>query len=137
MKKLAKNLLSLMFVGILFVPALSASAISKDAMFGGASIKGNVESNIGLAAYDETRNDPRVIAANIIKFLLGFLGIVAVVIIMTAGFKWMTAGGDAKNVDAAKELMKNGVMGLIVILSSWAIANFVIDQLLNVTGNGA
>lgn len=137
MKKLAKNLLSLMFVAVLFAPALSASAITKDTMFGGAGIKGNIESNIGLAAYDENKNDPRVIAANIIKFLLGFLGIIAVVIILFAGFKWMTAGGDSKSIDAAKGLLKDGVIGLVIILSSWAIANFVIDQLLNVTGNGA
>ncbi|MEI8360849.1 MAG: pilin [bacterium] len=137
MKKIVKHLLGLMAIVVLFAPVLSVHAISKDTMFGGSSIKSNTVGAIGLAEYDENKNDPRIIIANVIKFMLGFLGIIAVIIILFAGFKWMTAGGDSKKIDEAKDLMKNGVMGLIIILSSWAIANFVIDQLLNVTGNGA
>ena len=73
--------------------------------------------------------DPRAIAAQIINIVLGFLGIVAVIIILLGGFKWMTAGGNEDKVGEAKKLIMAGVIGLIIILASFAIAKFVLDQL--------
>ena len=73
--------------------------------------------------------DPRAIAAQIINIILGFLGIVAVIIILLGGFKWMTAGGNEDKVGEAKKLIVAGIIGLIIILASFAIAKFVLDQL--------
>ncbi|MEK7103288.1 MAG: hypothetical protein AAB870_03000 [Patescibacteria group bacterium] len=60
----------------------------------------------------------------IINFVLGFLGIIAVVIILIAGFKWMTAGGNDDNVKAAQTMLIQGVIGLVIILSAWGIAQW-------------
>ena len=73
--------------------------------------------------------DPRDIAAQVINIILGFLGIVAVVIILLGGFKWMTAGGNEDKVGEAKKLIMAGIIGLIIILASFAIASFVLTQL--------
>ena len=73
--------------------------------------------------------DPRAIAAQVINIILGFLGIVAVVIILLGGFKWMTAGGNEDKVGEARKLITAGIIGLIIILASFAIASFVLTQL--------
>jgi hypothetical protein len=65
---------------------------------------------------------------------LGFLGIVAVVIILIGGFKWMTAGGNEDKTAEARKLITAGIIGLVIILSAFAIAKFVLDQLLSATG---
>ncbi len=80
--------------------------------------------------------DPRAIAARIINAALGLLAIIFVVIIIYAGFLYMTSGGDADKTTKAKAWIKNGIIGLIIILSSWAIVSFVISRLLQATGSG-
>lgn len=73
--------------------------------------------------------DPREIVAQIINIILGFLGIVAVIIILLGGFKWMTAGGNEDKVGEARKLIVAGIIGLVIILASFAIASFVLTQL--------
>ena len=75
--------------------------------------------------------DVRVTIANIIRIFMGLLGLVAVVIILLGGFKWMTAGGAEEKVTEAKGLITSGVIGLAIIVSAFAIATFVINSLIS------
>lgn len=72
---------------------------------------------------------------NIINVLLGFLGIIAVVIILYGGFVWMTAGGSEDKVKKAQQIIVAGAIGLAIILSAYAITNFVISEFINATGD--
>jgi amino acid transporter len=65
----------------------------------------------------------------IINVILGLLGVVAVIIIVIGGFKWMTAGGNDEKIKEAKRLIGQGVIGLIIVLAAYAIARFIIDKL--------
>jgi len=80
--------------------------------------------------------DVRVMVADIVRTLLGLLGILAVVIILIGGFKWMTAMGEDDKIGEAKKLLSAGVIGLVIILCAYAIANFAIDQLVTTTTVG-
>jgi hypothetical protein len=91
-----------------------------------------VGANIGLAP-----TDPRVIAVRIINFFLIFLGLISLILIIYAGFIWMTSGGSEDKIDQAKKILKNALIGLIIILSSWGITVFVLNKLLDVTGSGS
>ena len=71
--------------------------------------------------------------ANLINIALGFLGILSVLIMLWGGFGWMTSGGEDKKVSAAKQRIVQGIIGLVIILSSWAIATFVISSLAGAT----
>lgn len=76
-----------------------------------------------------------VIVVSLIRSFLGLLGIAAVVIIVIGGFQWMTAGGDSGKVDEAKARILQGVIGMAIVLSAFAIAQFVIGALVTgVTG---
>lgn len=71
--------------------------------------------------------------AELINVALGFLGIIAVVLILLGGFKWMTAAGEETKVKDAKKLLFAGLFGLVIILSAYAIASFVITQVSSAT----
>ena len=73
----------------------------------------------------------------IIRTILGFLGIVAVVIILFGGFQWMTAGGSPEKVKGAKTLIIQGIIGLVIVLCSFAIAQFVISSIVSATNQAA
>lgn len=45
----------------------------------------------------------------------------------------MTSGGDTTQADKAKQYIKNAVIGLIIIVTSFALSTFVLDQLVRVT----
>ena len=80
------------------------------------------------------QQDLRVIIARIIRVFLTLLGMVAVIIVIYAGFLWMTAAGNDEKVDKAKRILLQGVIGLTIILLSYAITTFVFNALLGATG---
>jgi len=67
----------------------------------------------------------------LIKVVLSVLGVVLVLIIVYAGFLWMTAGGDEGQVKKALSWIKNAVIGLVIILSAYAITDYVIGKLMD------
>lgn len=81
-----------------------------------------------------TATDPRVVIANIIRVILGFLGIISVLLILYGGFLYMTAAGREEQVDKAKNVLRSAVIGLIIIMSAFGIATFIISSLASATG---
>ncbi|MEA3248931.1 MAG: pilin [Patescibacteria group bacterium] len=77
--------------------------------------------------------DVRETIGSVIRAFMGLLGIVAVLLILYGGFKWMTAGGNEEQVGEAKKIIISGVIGLIIILSAYAIANFVVGAIIQGT----
>ncbi len=124
---------------ILFVFLLALSLVGAAAFVAPEPVFAQ-EVTEGLQGVAETINlpstDPRIIATNIINASLGLLGILLVGIIVYAGFLYMTSGGDEEKTNQAKRWIRNAIIGLILILSSWAIARFVIERLLDATTNG-
>ena len=78
--------------------------------------------------------DPRAIVGAVINVALGFLDIIAVIIVLYGGFLWMTAAGNEDQVAKAKKLLTAGIIGIVIILAAWGLALFVLDALLNATG---
>ena len=80
--------------------------------------------------------DPRVIVARVIQIALSLLGVIALVLIMYAGYTWMTSDGDAEKIKNAQAILRNAVIGLIIILSAWAITTFILSKLVDAIGGG-
>ncbi len=121
MNKISKHLVSLAIISFLVLPFLALPAM---AQFDPGLNEVNAGLNNSLA-----NNDPRTIIGRVINVALGFLGVIAVGIILLGGFKWMTAAGNEEKTAEARKLLGAGVIGLIIILASWGIANFVINSL--------
>ncbi len=94
---------------------------------------GGEQDKVDTALDLEKDKDPREIAAEIINISLGFLGIIAVIIVLFGGFKWMTAMGNDEGIGEAKKLIAAGVIGLAIILSAYAISQFVLREIYGAT----
>ena len=74
------------------------------------------------------------IIARTIKIILGFLGLVAVIIIIWGGITWMTSKGEPEKVTKAKKIIISGLIGLALVVFSYAIATFIVGKLLEIAG---
>ena len=110
-------------VGLLLMPFASKAL---DTTLGLSN--GNVGSATGLGT-----QDVRQTIGKIINVALSLLGVIVLVIIIYGGFLWMTAGGNDEKVGEAKKWIFGGIIGLVIILSAYAIATFVISNLVTAT----
>lgn len=67
--------------------------------------------------------------ANIVRIIIGFLGILVIVAIIFGGFKMMVSRGDADEVGKGRQIVTAGAIGLIIVLAAYAISGFVINSL--------
>ena len=70
-----------------------------------------------------------VLAGNLIKLMFGVSGTIALVVFVYGGFMMLISAGDPKKVTQGTEAMKYAVIGLIVMLTSYIVVNFVITTL--------
>ncbi|MBI5037242.1 MAG: hypothetical protein HZC01_00830 [Candidatus Kerfeldbacteria bacterium] len=89
---------------------------------------GNYGNTFGLGTADLEST-----VVNIVQWVLGFLGLIAVIMILYGGFVWITAGGNEDKVGTAKKIISAAVVGLIVVLLAWAIVTFVVNTADTVT----
>ncbi|KKQ60160.1 MAG: hypothetical protein US81_C0029G0010 [Parcubacteria group bacterium GW2011_GWE2_38_18] len=133
MPRVKKIILSLLlFFAIIFFLTILANHVnaqdrSDQLFFGGQEDELQIATGLG-------DRDPRIIIALLIRVALGFLGILVLVIIMLAGFKWMTAGGDEERLSDARKTFFSAIVGLIMILAAFAIAEFAIQAISSATG---
>ncbi len=120
---------------ILITLALGVGIFS---LFFGASQA--LAADLGLEVIDESiglsNTDPRETVGRIINIAMLALGTIALLIVLWGGFIWLTSNGESDKIDRAKQVLKNGVVGLVIILSAWGIATFVLNQLLGTSNGG-
>jgi hypothetical protein len=131
MKKIGLKLffLAFVFAAVLlpcFLIITPVSADSNSLLWGNQA--GNVKTSTKLG-----ERDPRIMVAEFIQIFLGFLGIIALVLILVGGFKWMLSGGSEDKIGEAKKMIVAAAIGLLIILASYGIATFVINTLFNAT----
>ena len=66
---------------------------------------------------------------NIINTLLFITGMVAVIMIVIGGLRYVTSNGDSNQASQAKNTILYAVIGLVVAIMAYAIVNFVITSL--------
>lgn len=67
----------------------------------------------------------RDIVLRVIRWILGLVGLIAVIVILYGGFLWMTSAGNADRVTRARAVIVNGLIGLVIIIASFAIVSLV------------
>jgi len=125
-KKYGKHLLSLAVVSTVLVLPMIVAA-------------GTIEENMRTAAGNlaTANSGPDALyqmIGLIINIVLGILGVLLVLIIIWAGFLWMTSAGKPDQVEKAKKMIYQAVIGLLIIFAAYAIASFVIYNLQSITG---
>ncbi len=61
------------------------------------------------------------VVSSVITIALSMLGLIFLTLIIISGFQWMTAGGNEENIAKSKKRITNATIGLIVVLSAYAI----------------
>ena len=92
---------------------------------------------VDYAKYSGLENqDIRYSIGSIIQTVLGFLGIGTMILMLYAGFLWMTSMGNNEKVEKAKKIIWGAVIGLAVIMSSYAITSLILKSLFHATQRG-
>lgn len=115
-----KNIFSAIVLWLVYVPLAHA------ADFG----QGNLNTVAGQANIKtDTATTLPVIIGNLVRIFIGLLGILFLLLTVYAGYLYLTARGNEENVKHAKETLQRGIIGIIIIMSAYAIATFVIGAL--------
>lgn len=69
------------------------------------------------------------IGSNIITPVLGLVGVIYLVLMIYAGFLWMTGGGTTSQIEKAKNIMIASTTGVVLITAAYAITKFVFDAI--------
>lgn len=64
-------------------------------------------------------------AGIVIQAILALLGVIFLILTIYGGIIWMTAAGNDQRIDKAKKIIINSVIGLVIIVSAYAITAFI------------
>lgn len=73
------------------------------------------------------------LTGKVVQGVLGFIGVLFVVLVIYGGFSWMTAGGDSGKVQKAKDTIIKATIGVVIILSSYIIVFYIVSKLSDLT----
>lgn len=128
-KKIALALISLgLFFQLFFGSIASAQLLSTSTDLDGMTRVTKNAANLGDISVG-------ALVAQIIRVTLSFLAIIFLVLIVFAGFKWMTAGGNEEQIKKSTSTITAAVIGLIIVLAAYTITYFIFKQL-PFTGGG-
>ncbi len=128
---ISKKIKTIIIISFLFILVGNFSyAVPSGGAVGGVDKQLLEELDKAGTASNLSAKDPRLIVADIVKTLLSILGTIFLVLVVYAGFLWMTAAGDEKKVEKAQSIIKMAIIGLAVVLLSYAITLFVVNVLL-------
>ena len=118
---LLPSLLVFFFIGVGCLPYVSEAqvGVGKDAGKEAAS-------GAGLTA----DIDAKQVILNVINFFLTLVGVIAVAMLIYAGFRYMTSLGDESKTESAKTMIFYVIVGLALIILSAAIVNLVLEKLI-------
>lgn len=121
MKKIIVTSLILIIAPLLFLKVASAQLITN------ATGEGSLDSMTAVVAQQANfgQVDIGVLISKIIRIVLGFLGIIFLVLTILAGFRWMTSGGNEEAVKKAQGSIKTAIIGLVIVLAAYSITYFV------------
>ncbi|MBI5622060.1 hypothetical protein HY933_04335 [Candidatus Falkowbacteria bacterium] len=115
------------FIYTLVVMGLLLSAVPITALAQGEPSIGDTLFEVATqGGYSEVKEDTLVFTvAKGLRFFFSVLGIIFLIIIVYAGFRWMTAGGNEEQISEAKKWLTNSIIGLIIIILAYSITYFV------------
>ena len=114
--------------GLVFAGSLATTPVFADDAFCTS------KAEMGEAAWkamgcDGSQKTAENVVTEILKIVIGILGIVAVVFIVIGGVGYMTSAGDPGKVKKGKDTILYGIIGLVICALAYAIVNFVISNL--------
>ena len=99
-----------------------------DADAGGGSVRGSLRQTASGAGLNTGRTVSGIIRT-VISTILGFVGVIFLVLVIAGGLMWMTAGGNEEQVGKSKKLLVNATIGVVIVMLSYLLVTFVMGQI--------
>jgi cytochrome bd-type quinol oxidase subunit 2 len=80
---------------------------------------------------DTAETEVNELATTIIDIFSLVVGIVSVIVIIVAGFRYIISGGEATNIQGARNTILYAVVGLVIVIFAQTIVKFVVNQINN------
>ena len=129
-KKLRTSLTSVLSAAILVAVPLAVPAVASAADIQG-SLCGGADLNVNSSGCDDTTDGTDKINSMITTIVNIFslvVGVVAVIMIIVGGFRYITSGGDSNNVSGAKNTIIYAIIGLVIVALAQLIVKFVLNK---------
>ncbi len=91
----------------------------------GTTIKGNINN----ATTPFSQKDITVVIGIIINAVLGVIGVVFLILLVYAGFRWLLAKGEDGEIKKARGLIEHSIIGLVIIVGCFVVVRFVLSAL--------
>ncbi len=134
MKQKILAIIALMTLSLAPAYALSGTSYAADPNCGADnSAKSKINEGIGQTGNncDDTAVTDSIQA--IIKIISYIAGIVAVIMIIVSGFRFMTSGGDSGKVASARNALIYALVGIAVVVLAQFLVHFVFTETTNAT----
>jgi len=102
---------------------------------GALALNTGLEKTANAAGLPKTESIATIIG-QVIYAILGFLGVVFIVLLIYGGFLRMTAQGDPNKIKQSMGIITSAVVGVIIILASYTITAFVLSSIGASVGEG-
>ncbi len=129
-KKLALSIVAVLSL-LTFIPslALAEGPTPSETRYGLNTVGENLNGQLPYSADAEAGTKLPVIIGNIVRIVLGLLGLIFLILVIYGGLRWMTAQGDSGAIESARDTIVHAVIGLVIVLSAYTITAFVFDKL--------
>lgn len=117
------NKLVVLFLSLFVLSVAAMPVLAIDAGLSGTMGKISDENKAALGYNGNVSIEQRV--GTLVGTILSYVGVIFFILIVYGGLMWMTAQGNDQKVAKAKELIINATIGLIIVLSAYAITSFV------------
>jgi len=94
-------------------------------------------SNAGTGAGFSLTQTPAQLVGGLITIILGILGVIFLLLVIYAGFTWMTSVGNEKTVTKAKNILVQATVGLVITISAYALSSYIFGAIEFATGGGS
>ncbi len=120
----------------IFLTAIVILALSAPMFVSAQGLKdaGNILNKVANPSQTGLSGDLSTSVATVIKAVLALVGTIFLILTIYAGILWMTAQGEEEKVTKSKDIIKASIIGLIVIMSAYAITAFVTSRLGSASG---
>jgi hypothetical protein len=118
-----------MKIGYLLASFFGSLFVSNSVLAQGLKSAGSNLSNIGKKSGVDTNADVGSVMGTVIAAALSLVGIIFLALMVYAGYLWMTARGEASQIEKAQEIIKSSLIGIAVVLGAYAITAFVTGKL--------
>ncbi|HRH32922.1 MAG TPA: hypothetical protein PK720_02145 [bacterium] len=133
-------IISFWVMGAIFVPSISFGQDPEPTPVPSTPMLNKLQAVGGFAGYDSTNTSETTLLDLVgmtIGIGLGLLGVIFVILIIIAGYNWMTAAGDQEKITKAGSTIRSAIIGLLIVVAAYAIWTFISTVIIGDSGSGS